>query len=83
MGGLWMKGRIGGVGKRLEGIGRVRIGKGYGWVVICGGGLKIKWEGEFKKFGGKNGMIVDDGNKGRWEGLFESKWWKILIRNYE
>ena len=72
-----------GLGKTLQAIGTVTIAKAYPCLVICPAALKINWQREFKKFAGKNAMILDDRNKASWYRFFETKCCNIFITNYE
>ena len=72
-----------GLGKTLQAIGTVTIAKAYPCLVICPAALKINWQREFKKFAGKNAMILDDRNKASWHRFFETKCCNIFITNYE
>lgn len=72
-----------GLGKTLQAIGTVTIAKAYPCLVICPAALKINWQREFKKFAGKNALILDDRNKASWHRFFETKCCNIFITNYE
>lgn len=72
-----------GLGKTLQAIGTVTIAQAYPCLVICPAALKINWQREFKKFAGKNAMILDDRNKANWHRFFETKCCNIFITNYE
>lgn len=72
-----------GLGKTLQAIGTVTIAQAYPCLVICPSALKINWQREFKKFAGKNAMILDDRNKANWHRFFETKCCNIFITNYE
>lgn len=78
-----------GLGKTLQAIGTVTIAKAYPCLVICPAALKINWQREFKKFSGKQAIILDDRNKNGWHRFFEQKksngeaLCDIFITNYE
>ncbi|WP_221660832.1 DEAD/DEAH box helicase [Bacteroides xylanisolvens] len=72
-----------GLGKTLQAIGTVTIAKSYPCLVICPAALKINWQREFKKFAGKQALILDDRNKGSWQRYIETKCCDIFITNYE
>lgn len=72
-----------GLGKTLQAIGTVTIAKSYPCLVICPAALKINWQREFKKFAGKQALILDDKNKNSWHRFVETKCCDIFITNYE
>ena len=72
-----------GLGKTLQAIGTVTIAKAYPCLVVCPAALKINWQREFKKFAGKQALILDDRNKANWHRFFETKCCDIFITNYE
>lgn len=72
-----------GLGKTLQAIGTVTIAKSYPCLVICPAALKINWQREFKKFAGKQALILDDRNKVSWQRYIETKCCDIFITNYE
>ena len=72
-----------GLGKTLQAIGTVTIAKAYPCLVICPAALKINWQREFKKFAGKQALILDDRNKDSWQRYVELKCCDIFITNYE
>lgn len=72
-----------GLGKTLQAIGTVTIAQSYPCLVICPAALKINWQREFKKFAGKQALILDDKNKSTWQRFFETKCCDIYITNYE
>lgn len=72
-----------GLGKTLQAIGTVTIAKSYPCLVICPAALKINWQREFKKFAGKQALILDDRNKSSWQRFIETKCCDIFITNYE
>ena len=78
-----------GLGKTLQAIGTVTIAQAYPCLVVCPAALKINWQREFKKFAGKNAIILDDKNKSSWQRYFEMKNTEgkalcdIFITNYE
>lgn len=78
-----------GLGKTLQAIGTVTIAKAYPCLVICPAALKINWQREFKKFAGKQALILDDRNKDSWQRYIELKnsdgnsICDIFITNYE
>lgn len=72
-----------GLGKTLQAIGTVTIAKSYPCLVICPAALKINWQREFKKFAGKQALILDDRNKGSWQRYIETKCCDMFITNYE
>ena len=78
-----------GLGKTLQAIGTVTIAKAYPCLVICPAALKINWQREFKKFAGKQALILDDRNKDSWQRYIELKNSEgnsicdIFITNYE
>ena len=78
-----------GLGKTLQAIGTVTIAKAYPCLVVCPAALKINWQREFRKFAGKQAIILDDSNKSTWHHFFEQKkadgnaLCDIFITNYE
>ncbi|MEG1007998.1 MAG: DEAD/DEAH box helicase [Bacteroides sp.] len=72
-----------GLGKTLQAIGTVTIARSYPCLVVCPAALKVNWQREFKKFAGKNALILDDKNKSSWQRFFETKCCDIFITNYE
>lgn len=72
-----------GLGKTLQAIGTVTIARAYPCLVICPASLKINWQREFKKFAGKQALILDDRNKDSWQRYVELKCCDIFITNYE
>ncbi len=72
-----------GLGKTCQAIGTVTIAKAYPCLVICPASLKINWQREFKKFAGKQALILDDNNKATWQRFYEAKCCDIFIVNYE
>ena len=72
-----------GLGKTLQAIGTVTIAQAYPCLVICPAALKINWQREFKKFAGKQALILDDRNKNTWHRFAETKCCDIFITNYE
>ena len=72
-----------GLGKTLQAIGTVTIARAYPCLVICPAALKINWQREFKKFAGKQALILDDRNKNTWHRFVETKCCDIFITNYE
>ena len=72
-----------GLGKTLQAIGTVTIARAYPCLVICPAALKINWQREFKKFAGKQALILDDRNKDSWQRYVELKCCDIYITNYE
>lgn len=72
-----------GTGKDITGNRHGYDSKAYPCLVICPAALKINWQREFKKFAGKNAMILDDRNKASWHRFFETKCCNIFITNYE
>ena len=72
-----------GLGKTLQAIGTVTIARAYPCLVICPAALKINWQREFKKFAGKQALILDDKNRDTWQRYVEMKCCDIFITNYE
>ena len=72
-----------GLGKPLQAIGTVTIAKAYPVLVICPAALKINWQREFKKFAGKQSLILDTRNKNTWQRFWETKCCDVYITNYE
>lgn len=72
-----------GLGKTLQAIGTVTIAKAYPVLVICPAALKINWQREFKKFAGKQSLILDTRNKNTWQRFWETKCCDVYITNYE
>lgn len=72
-----------GLGKTCQAIGTVTIAKAYPCLVICPASLKINWQREFKKFAGKQALILDDKNRSSWQRFYEARCCDIYITNYE
>lgn len=72
-----------GLGKTLQAIGTAFIAKTWPVLVICPASLKINWQREWKKFTGKDAIILDDRNKNNWYRYFEMKCCDVFITNYE
>ncbi len=72
-----------GLGKTLQAIGTAFIAKAYPVLVICPASLKINWQREWKKFTGKDAIILDDRNKNNWYRYYEMKCCDVFITNYE
>ena len=72
-----------GLGKTLQAIGTITIAQSYPCLVVCPAALKINWQREFKKFAGKQALILDDKNKNTWQRYIETKCCDIYIVNYE
>ena len=72
-----------GLGKTLQAIGTVTIAKAYPVLVVCPAALKINWQREFKKFAGKQALILDTKNKGTWHRFWETHCCDVYITNYE
>lgn len=72
-----------GLGKTLQAIGTVTIAKAYPVLVVCPAALKINWQREFKKFAGKQSLILDTRNKNTWQRFWETKCCDVYITNYE
>lgn len=72
-----------GLGKTLQAIGAAFIAKTWPALVICPASLKINWQREWKKFTGKDAIILDDRNKNNWFRYYEMKCCDVFITNYE
>lgn len=72
-----------GLGKTLQAIGAAFIAKSWPVLVICPASLKINWQREWKKFTGKDAIILDDRNKNNWYRYFEMGCCDVFITNYE
>lgn len=72
-----------GLGKTLQAIGAAYIAKAYPVLVICPASLKINWQREWKKFTGKDAIILDDRNKNNWYRYHEMNCCDVFITNYE
>lgn len=72
-----------GLGKTLQAIGTSFIAKTWPVLVICPASLKINWQREWKKFTGKDAIIIDDRNKNNWHRYYEMGCCDIFITNYE
>lgn len=72
-----------GLGKTLQAIGTVTIAHAYPCLVVCPASLKINWQREFKKFAGKQALILDDRNRASWHRYVETRCCDIFITNYE
>lgn len=72
-----------GLGKTLQAIGTAFIAKSYPALVICPASLKINWQREWKKFTGKDAIILDDRNKNNWHRYYEMGCCDVFITNYE
>lgn len=72
-----------GLGKSMQAIGTAFIAKAYPVLVICPASLKINWQREWKKFTGKDAIILDDRNKNNWYRYYEMKCCDVFITNYE
>lgn len=72
-----------GLGKTLQAIGTAFIAKSWPVLVICPASLKINWRREWKKFTGKDAIILDDRNKNNWYRYFEMGCCDVFITNYE
>ncbi|MCA5581900.1 DEAD/DEAH box helicase [Parabacteroides gordonii] len=72
-----------GLGKTLQAIGTSFIAKTWPVLVICPASLKINWQREWKKFTGKDAIILDDRNKNNWHRYYEMGCCDVFITNYE
>lgn len=72
-----------GLGKTLQAIGTSFIAKTWPVLVICPASLKINWQREWKKFTGKDAIILDDRNKNNWHRYYEIGCCDVFITNYE
>lgn len=72
-----------GLGKTLQAIGTSFIAKTWPVLVICPASLKINWQREWKKFTGKDTIILDDRNKNNWHRYYEMGCCDVFITNYE
>jgi SWI/SNF-related matrix-associated actin-dependent regulator 1 of chromatin subfamily A len=86
-----------GLGKTLQAICAVikarneaaKYGETLPTLIICPASLKINWQREFKKFAGRNAIILDDNNRYNWHRFIEMKkpdgepLCDIFITNYE
>ena len=67
----------------LQAIGTSFIAKTWPVLVICPASLKINWQREWKKFTGKDAIILDDRNKNNWHRYYEMGCCDVFITNYE
>lgn len=72
-----------GLGKTLQAIGTSFIAKTWPVLVICPASLKINRQREWKKFTGKDAIILDDRNKNNWHRYYEMGCCDVFITNYE
>lgn len=72
-----------GLGKTFQTIAAVDIAKSYPCLVVCPASMKITWQREFKRFTGKNAVILDNENKDKWQYYAYTRTCKIFITNYE
>lgn len=72
-----------GLGKTLQAIGAAYIAGAWPTLVICPASLKINWQREWKKFTGKDSIILDDRNRNNWFRYYEMKCCDVFITNYE
>lgn len=72
-----------GLGKTLQAIGTAYIAQCYPVLVVCPASLKINWQREWKKFTGKEAIILDDHNKNNWFRYYEMGVCDVFITNYE
>ncbi len=86
-----------GLGKTLQAICTVvkaheearMYGDSFPVLVICPAALKVNWQREFKKFSGRNAVILDDDNRQTWQRFYETKkadgssLCDVFITNYE
>lgn len=72
-----------GLGKSMQAIGTAFIAKLWPVLVICPASLKINWQREWKKFTGKDAIILDDRNKNNWHRYYEMGCCDVFITNYE
>ena len=81
-----------GLGKTLQAMAH-KESETYGetspTLVVCPASLKINWQREFKKFAGKNAIILDDSNRDNWQCFLEMRkgdgepLCDVFITNYE
>lgn len=78
-----------GLGKTAQAIGTMTAAQAWPALVVCPASLKVNWQREFKKFGGVNAVILDDGNRAIWQNYWfmknakEEPMAKVFIVNYE
>lgn len=86
-----------GLGKTLQAICSVvkayneamKYGESFPTLVVCPSSLKVNWQREFKKFAGKNAIILDDRNRHSWQTFINVKTQAgnslcdVFIVNYE
>ena len=78
-----------GLGKTIEAIGLLTATRAFPALVVCPASLKINWQRELRKFGGLNGVILDDRNRNTWHRFWEIKrkdgkpCAEVFIVNYE
>lgn len=72
-----------GLGKTFQTIAALDIANSYPCLVVCPASMKITWLREFKRFTGKNAVILDDKNKDKWQYYAFTQTCKIFITNYE
>lgn len=72
-----------GLGKTFQTIAAVDIANSYPCLVVCPASMKITWQREFKRFTGKNAVILDDKNKDKWQYYAYTKTCMMFITNYE
>lgn len=64
-------------------IASVDIANSYPCLVVCPASMKITWQREFKRFTGKNAVILDNKNKDKWQNYAYTRTCKVFITNYE
>lgn len=72
-----------GLGKTFQTIAAVDVANSYPCLVVCPASMKITWQREFKRFTGKNAVILDNKNKDKWQYYAYTRTCKIFITNYE
>ena len=72
-----------GTGKTAQSVLAIATAKAYPCLVVCPAAMKVTWQREFKRFAGKNAIILDDKLKTSWQNHFTTGTCNIFITNYE
>ncbi len=74
-----------GLGKTAQSIASVIAHGAYPCLIICPASLKINWQREVRKWGGKsmNAIILSEKNKRTWHHFYDANLAQFFIVNYE